>query len=73
MNFNIPKITLKTITYEEYIEGLREDIAENGLYGAVEKRCDLINEDTSGLPYIQHRCIQEALVEILDLIKEDGK
>lgn len=65
--------TLKTLSYTEYLANLRSEMHEKGLYKAVKERCDTINEDAQPLPYIQHMGIQEALCEILDLIKESEK
>lgn len=59
---------LRTVSPTEYRNSLRKEIEENGLYKAVEKRCDEINKECCDMGYVQHRTIQEWLNEILDLI-----
>ena len=67
------KFTLREVSHEEYIGGLRKELDSVGLYKTVEKRCDEINDICSSLGYIMHRSIQEQLVEILDLLEENEK
>ena len=59
---------LRTVSPTEYRNSLRKEIEENGLYKAVEKRCDEINNECGDMGYVQHRTIQGWLSEILDLI-----
>ena len=59
---------LRIVLPTEYRNSLRKEIEENGLYKAVEKRCDEINKECRDMGYVQHRTIQEWLNEILDLI-----
>ena len=61
--------TLKILTEEERVQQLKDEIAQDGLLKAVEKRCDDINELTSTLSYLPRRSVQEDMVEIMDLIK----
>ena len=61
-------IELRELTYAEYKNNLRKEIETDGLKAAIEKRCNLINEDCGSLRYIQHRGVQESLCEILDLL-----
>lgn len=60
---------LRTVSPTEYRNSLRKEIEENGLYKAVEKRCDEINKECCAMGYVQYRTIQELLSEILDLIE----
>ena len=62
------EFTIGLISPEEYTSNLRKELETDGLYKAVEKRCDEINEECRGMGYVQHRTIQEWLGEILDLI-----
>ena len=54
---------------EEYTSNIRKELGTDGLYKAVEKRCDEINRECRDMGYVQHRTIQELLSEILDLIE----
>ena len=62
------EFTIRGISPKEYISNLRKELETDGLYKAVEKRCDEINEECSDMGYVRHRTIQEWLDEILDLI-----
>ena len=62
------EFTIKEIFPKEYISSLRKELEIDGLYRAVEKRCDEINKECCDMGYVQHRTIQERLNEILDLI-----
>ena len=59
---------IRGMSPEEYTSNLRKELGTDGLYKAVEKRCNEINEECSDMGYVQHRTIQERLNEILDLI-----
>lgn len=63
-----PEFTIKEITPEEHAASLREEL-EDGLYKAVEARCDNINDECCGMTYASHGYVQEQLVEILDLVR----
>ena len=67
------EFTLKVISPEEYMESLKKEIATDGLYEAVKKRCDAIGEECEYMRYVQHRYIQEQLAEILDLVEAKEK
>ena len=62
-------ITIKEISPKEYKVQLKNEIAEDGLYEGVKKRCDVIDEECKFMRYVQHRFIQEQLTEILDLVE----
>lgn len=62
------EFTIRGISPKEYTGNLRKELETDGLYKAVEKRCDEINEECSDMGYVRHRTIQEWLDEILDLI-----
>lgn len=65
---------MRIISNEEYRQGLRKEIKENGLKKSVEKRCDDIFDICSGMLYVPCMTVSEWLCEILDLIEEnDGK
>ena len=63
------EFTIRSISTEEYISNLRKELKTDGLYKAVEKRCDEIDEECKNMGYVQHRTIQELLSEILELIE----
>ena len=60
---------IREISPEEYRKSLRKEIAKDGLYEVVRKRCDVINEECKFMRYVQHRFIQEQLTEILELVE----
>jgi len=62
------EFTIRGMSPEEYTSYLRKELGTDGLYKAVEKRCDEINKECCDMGYVQHRTIQERLNEILDLI-----
>ena len=62
-------ITLQMISPEEYKENLRQELATDGLYATVKKRCDAIDEECMYMRYVQHRYIQEQLSEIMELVE----
>lgn len=61
--------TIKEISPEEYKAQLRAELATDGLYEAVKRRCDIIDEECKFMRYVQHRFIQEQLTEILELVE----
>lgn len=63
------EFTIKEISPEEYRERLKAELANDGLYEAVKKRCDIINEECNYMRYVQHRYIQEQLCEIMELVE----
>lgn len=63
------EITMRSMPHKEYIENLRKEIADDGLFKAVEKRCELVDEECKYMRYVQHRYIQEQLSEIQELVK----
>ena len=66
-------IEIRILTDEEYRSNLRQEIKQDGLRKAVEKRCDDILEECSSMPYIPHMTISEWLDAILDLVDESEK
>ena len=66
-------ITLQKISLEEYKENLRQELAKDGLYAAVKKRCDTIDEECKYMRYVQHRYIQEMLAEVMELVREESE
>lgn len=69
------EITLREYTPEEYKADMRKELEITSLYNSVKQRCDLINDEciNQQMGYIPHRCIQEWMCEILDLIELSGK
>lgn len=67
------EFTIKEISPEEYKGSLRAEIAKDGLYEAVKRRCDIINEECKFMRYVQHRYIQEQLCDIMDLVEVKGE
>lgn len=63
------EFTIKEISPEEHKAQLRAEIATDGLYEAVKKRCDEIDEECKYMRYVQHRYIQEQLCEIMELVE----
>ena len=61
------EFTIRKISSEEYRKSLRAEIARDGLYEAVKKRCDAVNDECKY--YIQHRYIQKKLCEIMELVE----
>ena len=64
-------IEIRQFTQDEYKADLRKELENGGLYKAIEKRCDEINDVCGCMRYVSHRYVQELLVEILDLLEED--
>lgn len=69
----IRMVDIRIISNEEYRQGLRKEIEENGLKKSVEKRCDDIFEKCASMSYIPHMTVSEWLNEILDLVDESEK
>lgn len=66
-------IELREYTEAEYKADLQKELDNGGLYEAIKKRCDEINDVCGCLRYVSHRYVQELLVEILYLVEEDQK
>ena len=66
-------IDIRTVTGEEYRSKLRQEIKQNGLRKAVEKRCDDILEECASMACNPYMTISERLDEILDLVDESEK
>ena len=67
--------TLREYTKEEQEADLRKELETTSLYNSVKQRCDLINDEcvNQQMGYVPHRCIQEWMCEILDLIELSGR
>ena len=63
------EFTIREISPEEYKKSLKAELATDGLYEAVKRRCDIIDEECKFMRYVQHRFIQEQLTEILELVE----
>ena len=63
------EFTLREISPEECRERLMQERDRDGLYEAVKRRCDIIDEECKYMRYTQHRFIQEQLSEILELVE----
>ena len=61
-------LKMREYTHEEYLSDLAKERKQDGLYTAVKRRCDLINDQCSIFGYVEHRYRQVWLCEILDLI-----
>ena len=74
MKIEVPEFTIKEITPEEQTASLRKEL-ESGLFEAIVKRCDKINDECCGMTYAAHGYVQEQLIEILDLVRmsEEGE
>lgn len=62
---------LREYTQEEQEADMLKELEATSLYNAVKQRCDLINDEcvNQQMGYVSHRCIQEWMCEILDLIE----
>lgn len=56
------------INRKQYLDGLRQEIEDSGLRGAVERRLIAIDELCRGMSYPFHREVQENLSDIYDLL-----
>lgn len=59
---------IREITYDEYKDNLRKEIETVGLKAAIEKRCDMIDEDCRLLGTATYLGVIESLNDILDLL-----
>jgi hypothetical protein len=59
---------IREITYDEYKYNLRKEIETVGLKAAIEKRCDMIDEDCRFLGTATYLGVIESLNDILDLL-----
>ena len=59
---------IREITYDEYKYNLRKEIEKVGLKAAIEKRCDMIDEDCRFLRTATYLGVIESLNDILDLV-----
>lgn len=66
-------INIRILTNEEYLSNLRQEIEQDGLRKAIEKRCDDIFEECASMPYLPQMTVAEWLDEILCLIDESEK
>lgn len=61
-------VELKELTHAEYQDKLRKELNEIGLKAAVEKRCDMIEEECRFLRTATYLGVIESLNDILDLL-----
>lgn len=65
---------LREYSNEEYMRDMRKRVEDKGLKGSVEEVLDNIVHETSGMPYIPSRNVQEWANDILTLIDiSEGK
>ena len=62
-------MTLKTYTKEERLNDLRRELAKDGLLSAVDKRLDIITDETRSLSYGTWSYVVELSNEIMDLMR----
>lgn len=62
-------MTLKTYTKEERLNDLRRELAKDGLLAAVDKRLDIITDETRSLSYGTWSYVIELANEIMDLMR----
>lgn len=62
-------MTLKAYTKEERMNDLRRELAKDGLLAAVDKRLDIITDETRGLSYGTWSYVVELSNEIMDLMR----
>lgn len=62
-------MAIRSISQQEYRLGLMKEITEKKLLGAIEERCDKIEEEIKSFHYSAWGYITEQLNEILDLVK----
>lgn len=62
-------MTLKTYTKEERLNDLRRELAKDGLLAAVDKRLDIITDETRSLSYGTWSYVIELAVEIMELMR----
>ena len=59
---------LVQLSRKQYLDGLRQEIEDHGLRGAIEQRLLAIDDLCQGMPYPFHREIQEHCSDIYDLL-----
>lgn len=62
-------MTLRTYTKEERMNDLRRELAKDGLLAAVDKRLDIITDETRSLSYGTWSYVIELAVEIMELMR----
>jgi hypothetical protein len=62
-------MTLKAYTKEERLNDLRRELAKDGLLAAVDKRLDIITDETRSLSYGTWSYVIELAVEIMELMR----
>lgn len=62
-------MTLRTYTKEERMDDLRRELAKDGLLAAVDKRLDIITDETRSLSYGTWSYVVELANEIMDLMR----
>ena len=62
-------MAIRSISQQEYRLGLMKEITEKKLLGAIEERCDKIEEEARDFDQAKWGYITEQLNEILDLAK----
>lgn len=62
-------MAIRSISQQEYRLGLMKEITEKKLLGAIEERCDNIEEEARDFDQAKWGYITEQLNEILDLVK----
>ena len=63
------ELTIKVLTTEEYLDGLRNELNKDSINNCVRERLDEIVEEVRGLlSYSQFSTMTEKFLEILDLI-----
>lgn len=60
---------LRTYTKEERLDDLRRELAKDGLLAAVDKRLDIITDETRSLSYCTWSYVIELAVEIMELMR----
>lgn len=62
-------MTLKAYTKEEHMNDLRRELAKDGLLAAVDKRLDIITDETRSLSYGTWSYVVELANEVMDLMR----
>ena len=63
------EFTIKNLTREEYLEGLRDELNKDSINNCVRERLNEVVEEVGGsLSYSQFGTMTEKFLEILDLI-----
>lgn len=66
-------MTIKEVTPAEHLEWCKQQIKENGLYGAVKEQLDEIMLDSQSLGYVDHGDVMLRCQNILDLVEAFGQ